>query len=219
MEDVIENTVEGPQQKVEVHIPMSDFVDMCYPNHSPSEATDLLYEQIEEQLPEGEIKTAFSLAKKEREEQDKAKVDILVNKKTFVEGSDRYAFRGIKRKSDGTPMWQHPDATRDKVPDKLHEHGIDAPGSEDMMLPRRIWDQYALPTIGGVRHYDEDVGVILIYRNEPFVLTTKEGDTETTLIDLETREKTQISIKEAKEKKYPTLRDLFVGQIEISIDR
>jgi hypothetical protein len=213
----IENKVEGPQQKVEIHLSAKDYLNQGYPTHSAFNQNGWAYEQISEHLPPGKLKKAFDLAKNERDARIKANVDVLSNE-SMVPGSDEYAFRVFKRKSDGSPLRGNEKATLSSVGDNLYEYGIEAPGDEDMILPRNIWDPWGFPTITGMRDRGEDVTGILVYENKPFVLPTKESDEHVTLIDLETAKKVQISKKEAADKKYPTLRDLFVGQIEVFFD-
>lgn len=215
----IENNVEGPQQKVVVHLSKQEFTDQGYPNHSPINQNTWAYEQISSSLPSGELKKAFDMAKEERKlwidrKSEDLKFDILT-RETLVEGSDRYMFRGAIRKSDGAPFFLDDRATLESVDANLYEHGIEAPGIEDMILPRRIWDMYTFPSPIRVEERGEDVSIIMVYRNEPFVLPNKEGEETATMIDIENWKKEQISVQEAREKKYPTLRDIFVGQIEV----
>src|SRR5690606_24282486 len=102
------------------------------------------------------------------------------------------------------------------------EHGIDAQGSEGNILPGMIWDAYAVPTHIELKEDGVNVMEVIVYRNQPFVLPTKNGEDTTTLVNLSNLstngKKSEISVKEAKEKGYPTLRDLLVGQIEVYFD-
>lgn len=215
----IENSVEGPQQKVVVHLSKREFEDQGYPKHSPINQNTWAYEQISSSLPSGELKKAFDLAKEERKlwierKNDDLKFDILT-RETLAVGSDRYMFRGAIRKSDGTPFYLDDRATLESVDINLHKHGIEAPGIEDMILPRRIWDMYTFPAPIRVDERGEDVSIIMVYRNEPFVLPNEKSEETVTMFDIENWKKEQISVQDAREKKYPTLRDIFIGQIEV----
>lgn len=205
----IENSVEGPQQKIEVHLSRKDF---------ESKGINWAYEQISQHLPQGELKDAFDLAMKEREARRERGIDVL-SPTSLVEGSNKYAFRGVIRKSNGEPMHSYKDAILSDVSDKLFIHGIEAPGSEENILPRNLWDPWVFPTPVGIEDRGEDVSEILVYRNETFVIPPGDGDQTVTRVNMETGKKDQISKKEAVDESYPTLRDILVGQIEVYFDK
>jgi hypothetical protein len=214
----LENRVEGPQLKVEAHIPMKDYLKQWGPN-----PTTWVYDQIEEQLPKGELKKAMAAVIEERDARIKAKGSYL--DPILTDEVKKYAFRGIKRRSDNLPSWEHPEATLDSVDDNLHTYGIDAPGPESArnIMSGFIWEMYTFPNPNELENSGLDVSIITVYRNEPYVLPTKSGDAKVMLFKprgSESKDKwEEISIDEAKEKRYPTLRDIYIGQIEVHFDK
>ncbi|EKE05646.1 MAG: hypothetical protein ACD_19C00187G0034 [uncultured bacterium] len=99
--------------------------------------------------------------------------------------------------------------------ENVFNYGIDAPGSEENIMPRVLWEMHAFPSVYGLENRGEDMTEIFIYKNESFLLPSNGSSDKVMFVEMATREKKEISVVEALEKKYPTLRDIFVGQIEV----
>ena len=213
----IENRVEGPHLKVETHVSGKDYIKQWNPD-----PYSWVYDQVEQQLPEGELKKAFQAASRERVARKKENGSYL--DPIMTEKARKYAFRGITRRSDNRPTWENEDSILDSVGTSVHTYGIEAPGptSARNTMSGMIWDEYAFPNPnlleGGL-----DTSVILVYKNEPYILPTNPGDTTVKLFQPRGPENKlkwkEIPIEEAKGKDYPTLRDIFIGQIEIHFDK
>jgi hypothetical protein len=211
----IQNRVEGPQYKVVVHCSANEYLKHWGTGEDPYAYP---YEKIMEQLPEGELKKAFIAGYNEQEARRKAGLGAL-GSPILTDEAKKYAFRGIRRRSDNLPTWQHPEATLESVDDSLHANGIDAPGERSpyFIMPGLIWNIYAFPNATDVRKHNIDVSGILVYRNEPFVLPSQPGAVTTKLYTGDGSKAQEISLDQAKN--YPTLRDIYIGQIEVHYDK
>lgn len=189
-----------------------------------SKRRDWFYGQLLGKIPEGELKDALELAVKESDARKKeSQQGITVNRwnNPIIKEAEKYAFRSFIRRSDGLPTTEHPDSVYSTVQDSIHTSGIDNPSesSPTMIMPSTIWDQFLLPTEISFHDMHEDISTILVYKNEPFVVSTNTEQGATKLVDVNEplilKRTKEISIEDAKQKKYPTLRDNLVGQVEV----
>lgn len=202
----IENRKEGPKQKAVINLPQEGLKARL-----GREVIDWFYEEVLNQMPDGELKDAFDLAAKERTARLEDPDVEMHYGPALIPGANKYAYRAFTRRSDGAPLPYHLESTYEKAGENILLHGIENPNSPDMILPNLISDDHWLPDF----NLGDDISSILVYKNEPFVMPTKSGEQTTRLINLETGEVKSISLSDARERGYPTLRDNVVGQIEI----
>jgi len=214
----IENRIEGPHEKTIIHISAKEYDkewgDGRYPYNT-------VYSKILENLPLGELRKAFEAATKER---DARMANGSYTDPIITDEAKKYAFRGIKRRSDEKPTYEHPKATLATVDENLHTHGIDAVGlrTAKNIMPGLIWDMYAFPSPNDIES-GINTGIVVVYRNEPYVLPTNPGETETYFFNSpnfgQKSKEEKISVEDAKRQDYPTLRDLYIGEVEIHFDQ
>lgn len=224
------HSIEGPQQKIQVTLSKNEYFKHVYPNvEDPSEYATWVLNAAVEKLPEGTLKEALELSNQEfkarRERQREDKTYNLYDSNSLVDGSEQYAFRAVKRRSDGGANLDHEEATLASLDQNIFEEGIDYVGFDSV---QSINPSYAIPAYSVTNQVQvgrgEDVSVIQIYKNEPFVVQLpddkEQGNNEALLVNLnngsEFSQSQRISLEEAKE--YPTLRDNFLGSIEITIE-
>lgn len=208
-EDVIENIVEGPQNKISLHLSSREYL-----SKPPHARKDWFYDQLMQRIPSGEIRDAISVSKKEDEARQLANNDEWG--KPLVETTIRHAFRCFKRRSNNQPLEDNLKATKENAQQNIYNEGIEAPVYE-MIMPDHIWALYLLPTPVDLNQ-GIDRSNILVYKCVPFVLPTNPGAETTKRVDVTIPQASlrtvDISITEAK--KIPTLRDIFVGEVEIT---
>jgi hypothetical protein len=207
----IENKVQGPQQLVETHIAQKDYLGQW--GHDPDEWA---LNQISSQMPDGELKHAFDAGVTEFHER---RIRHLMewDPEIITDEAQKYAYRCVKRRSDNLPTWEHDESTLASLEDNIFVSGVDVPTEESAtyISPGHFWNTHLFPGPIDFEKTDIDTSEILVYRNEPFVLPSKPGDKKTTLV--KNRVSSQINIEEAQ--KYPTLRDIYIGRVEVRFDK
>jgi hypothetical protein len=213
----ISSVVEGPQQKIETYISKDSYQKQWSGSSDPY---SWLYAQIEQQLPSGEIKDAIHASLEEKRARMKTGQNYAGP--ILTEGAKKYAFRGIKRRSDKGPMWEHPESTLDSVDQNLFLNGIDTSDTRNAknISSGVILDDYPFPKPEEIARDGLDVGIIMVYHNEPFVVPLEQDRQKMALIqpyslDVSHNRKI-VESAEAKSKGYPTLRDIYVGQVVVN---
>lgn len=151
--------------------------------------------QLKANLPDGKIKAAY------------------------FSGSEEYAFRCIKRRSDSLLLdSSKPDSTLEKTLDSIKNNGID---STSIVAPTNIlrgkpWQRYLIPTPSELAE-GQDISIALIYKSGEVAIPLQDDASKSVRLDLGTTTGIPISNEEAA--KLPSLKDRFVGYIEIRWDK
>ena len=220
MTEAITNSIEGPKIKAVVHISQDGYKKMWSESDDPYRQ---VINAVINQLPENELKTALTIGNEERGA--RVKIPNQYFHPVITLEAEKYAFRGIKRRSDDLPISQSVESTLTLLEPYLFKYGIDAPKNTSAagnIMSGMPWDTFTFPNPSSV-DAGIDMSFILVYRNEPYILPTENDKTLTQLFiprSKDARESTKtISVEEAKQKTYPTLRDLFIGYIEIHYEK
>ena len=166
-----------------------------------------IFSKLEEKLPYGQIKKAIYLANKER--LAKEQVGGHINDPAIIPEAAQYAFRCLIRNSNSHELRATESA--------LAAYGfnyLDLEAARNI-LPDTIWKTYAFPLPSKIQK-GENVSIIAVYKNTPFVIPRSNDRTENVLISLGEKVRNGLTIiTDLEAKKYPTLKKNYLGQAQI----
>lgn len=165
-----------------------------------------IFTQLNDTLSGGEIKRAIELANEER--LAKERLGGHINDPVIIPEASNYAFRCLISNSN---------FGLENTEEAFSKFGIDYLDLQTArnILPGTIWTTYAFPLPSEIKK-GKDVSIIAVYRNTPFVFSTKKDRTDTILISNNGGVRSSISTVTTKEAaNYPLLRDIYLGQAQV----
>lgn len=230
--DVI-NNIEGPRPKFSVDVSIDEYRrEGRRILQNGKDPRSWIMREIEKKLPSSSIKDIVSLACREGEAEELAGFPIGAGPIQISEAG-AFAFRGVRRNSHSKPSLLRRLIFREKDPldivdDNLFYYGIENPDVNHQYISSgSVYTNATFPTITELDREESiqaDTSVIMIYHRRPFIHESKTGNkSELKLVDLTiptfanySDRATTISPELARKKHYPTLRDIFLGQIEVA---